>query len=486
MSAELSPTPLRHPAGRTPHTITFAVLAVGALAYGLLQSMVAPALPVLRHDLHASETGVAWILTAFLLSGSIATPVIGRLGDIYGKKRTLVAMLATLAVGTLMSAVATSLPLMIAGRVVQGVAGGLFPLAFGIIRDEFPRERVAAGLGLISATLGIGAGAGTVLAGVIIQHLNYHWLFWLPLVAVAMAAVVAALLIPESRVRAPARIPWSAALLFSGGLAGVLVGVSQASAWGWGSGRTVGLIVVGLGLLAVWVLVELRLRQPLVDMRVMARRGVWTTNLAAFLIGIAVYSSFILIPQLVTLPKSTGFGFGASITGAGLFMLPMTLMVLVSGTLAGRLERSIGSKRSLLAGAISGVAGFALLALAHSHRSEIYLAGALIGVGPGLGFAAMANLIVNAVRQDQVGVATGISTISRTVGGALGTEVVATLLTSNLAASNHLPDAHGFVLSFWILAATLAVAVLVTLAIPRRAVARKAAAAPTEQLREAA
>jgi MFS family permease len=457
---------------RVDFRITFLVLAVAGISYSLLQSMVAPALPALKRDLNTSESGAAWVLTAFLLSASVATPLIGRVGDIYGKKRTLVAVLVALSIGTLMSAVATTLPLMIAGRVVQGAAGGIFPLAFGIIRDEFPRERVASALGLISASLGVGAGVGVVLAGVVVERLDYHWIFWLPLIPIVGSAVASALLIPESPVKAAARIPWQPAVLLSAGLATVLIAISQTSTWGWGSTRTIGLLVAGLVLLAIWVLVETRIREPLVDMRVMARRGVWTTNLTGFTLGIGMYGSFIVIPLLVELPKSTGFGFGASITGAGLFLLPMTVMLLVASLGAGRIERRVGSKPALVAGAICALLSYVLFALAHSHVSEILIGGALLGTAVGLSFAAMANLIVNAVPQDQVGVATGVNTIVRTVGGALGAQICASIIAADQIASTHLPAEQGFVISFWILAGALGVSVLAALAVPGRAAAR--------------
>jgi EmrB/QacA subfamily drug resistance transporter len=453
---------------------------LAGLAFGLLQSMVAPALPDLQRELGSSQNATTWVLTAYLLSGSIATPLIGRLGDIHGKQRMLVIVLAAFAAGTVVSALATSLGVMIAGRIVQGLAEGLFPLAFGIIRDEFPTHRVAGGLGAMSATIGAGAGGGVVLSGVIIDNLNYHWLFWLPLIAVVLAGVCAAVLIPESPVRAKAHIPWQPAVLLSAGLAGVLLGISQSATWGWTDIRTVGLLAIGLAALAAWVLAELRSRDPLVDMRVMRRRGVWTTNLTGFLLGVGMFSVTVLIPQLVELPKSTGFGVGASITGAGLFLLPLTVMLVLGGTVSGPLEHRFGSKLPLLAGTLSATAALMLLALEHSHRADIYVASGLLGIGIGLSFAAMANLIVIAVPQDQVGVATGMNTIARTAGGALGGQVAASILTSNLITGTAMPSEHGFVVAFWILTGALALASLAAISVPGRTAAAEEAALDLE------
>ena len=196
---------------RQHYGITLGVLALAALSYALLQTMVAPALPAIQRDLGATTTQVTWVLTVYLLTASVATPILGRVGDIFGKERTLVAVLVLFAIGSLISALSQGIGLLVAGRAVQGAAGAVFPLAFGIIRDEFPRERVATGIGLISATFGIGGGAGLVLSGLIVDHLSYEWIFWFGLAVVLVAIVATHLFIPESPVKSPARIDWAGA-----------------------------------------------------------------------------------------------------------------------------------------------------------------------------------------------------------------------------------------------------------------------------------
>src|SRR4051794_5136102 len=322
---------------RQHYGLTFAALTLAGISFALLQSLVAPALPEIQRDLHASQTSVAWILTAYLLSASILTPIVGRLGDMFGKARTLVLTLVVLAVGTLLAALATSIEVLIAARVIQGCGGAIFPLAFGIIRDEFPRERVVGGIALISALLGIGGGLGIVLAGPIVDALSYHWLFWLPLGLVILVTVATVLFVPESPIKTPGRVHWLGAVLLSGWLVCLLVAISEGSSWGWGDARTVGLLAAGLLLLVAWMLLEERADEPLVDMRMMRIRGVWTVNAAAFLVGAGMYSSFILIPQFTETPRDAGYGFGASVTQAGLFLLPSTVGMLVIGPLGGRL-----------------------------------------------------------------------------------------------------------------------------------------------------
>jgi EmrB/QacA subfamily drug resistance transporter len=465
--------------------VTFLILALGGVSYALLQSLVAPALPNIQHALHTSENSVSWVLTSYLLSASVATPLLGRLGDMYGKERVLVIVLALLSVGTVISALATSLPLMLVGRVVQGAAGGIFPLAFGIIRDEFPRERVAARIGLMSALLGVGGGAGVVLAGPVVDHLSFHYLFWLPLVPIVLATVATHLFVPESPLKLRGRVNWLGTTLMSLGLVAVLVAVSETASWHWLSAKTLGALAAGVVLLVCWVLNESRAQEPLVDMRMMRIRGVWTTNAVALLLGFGMYASFILLPQYVETPTRAGYGFGASVSGAGLFMAPATIAMLVVGAQTGRLEKLFGSKPPLLAGALLATASFLLLALARASHWEVYLAAALLGSGIGLAFAAMANLIIESVGAGQTGVATGMNTVTRTVGGAFGGAATASVIARTLGGSGY-PSAHGYTTAFVLCAAALVVGLLVGLLIPQRRPEAAFAAHPTGDLADSA
>lgn len=452
--------------GRRQHpNLTLAILSLGAFAYALLQSAVVPALSDIQGSLHASETGVAWLLTAYLLSAAVATPLLGRLGDMFGKERLLLVSFIVLAAGTLLAALASSLALLILARVIQGIGGGVFPLSFGIIRDEFPPARIAGAIGLLSAIFGIGGGGGVVAGGLIVEHLSWHWLFWIPLLALVAAALLTWRFVPESPVRAPGKLNWISAVLMACGLSAMLLGVSEATNWGWGSARTIGLILGGAVVCAVWVLAELHSEAPLIDMRMMRRRGVWTTNVAGFLLGAGMFASFILVPQFVEMPRITGYGFGASVLGGALFLLPSTAAMLIAGTLTGPIAKRFGSKAALVAGAIFSAASFALLTAAHSRHWHVYLAMGLLGAGIGLAFAAMANLIVQAVPAVQTGAATGMNTVMRSIGGAVGGQIAATLVASHLL-PNGLPAEHGYVLAFFLSFGFLAACVLASLAVP--------------------
>ncbi len=354
----------------------------------------------------------------------------------------------------------------ITARFIQGVAGGIFPLSFGIVRDEFPREKVAGGIGLLSAILGVGGGAGILLSGVIIENLDYHWLFWIPLITTVTAAVLTWKLVPESPVRVPGRVNWLAAALMTIGLSAVLLAVSETTEWGWGGAKTLLLGAFGFLVIAIWIAVEVRSANPLIDMTMMRIRGVWTTNAAAFLLGGGLYASFIIFPQFAQLPKSTGFGFGASVIVSGLYLLPATVGMTILGLGAGRISARFGSRWALLAGTIFTFASFLMLAVAHDHPWEMLVAASLLGVGMGLAFAALGNLIVQAVTPEQTGVASGVNTVMRTLGGALGGQLSATFIASNVAPDG-LPTVTGFTESYWMATIFLALCFVAGLLVPK-------------------
>jgi EmrB/QacA subfamily drug resistance transporter len=455
-------------APRQHHNVTLAVLAVAALSYALLQTMVAPALPAIQRELDTTTTAVTWVLTVYLLTASIATPVLGRLGDIFGKERMLVVVLGVFALGSLVAALSHSIEMLVAGRAIQGAGGAIFPLAFGIIRDEFPAERVATGIGLISATFGIGGGGGLVLSGLIVDHLSYEWIFWFGFVVVVLAIVATHLWVPESPVKAPARIDFAGAALLSAGLVCLLLALSEGGRWGWGSPEIVGLFAAAAAILAAWVWFEQRTREPLVDIGLLRTRAVWTTNLTAFLTGFGMFGSFILIPQFVQTPESAGYGFGADVTAAGLFMLPSAVVMLVAGPLAGTLAGRVGSKVPLMIGTAATAVSFALLAAAHSEPWQVVVGVTLLGLGIGMSFASMANLIVEAVPQTQTGEATGMNTIMRTIGGAFGAQLAAVIVAEHVTAGSAFPSESGFTTAFVIGAIALTLALAAAAGIPGR------------------
>jgi EmrB/QacA subfamily drug resistance transporter len=453
-----------------PHPMrSLLILSAAALAFSLAQTMLVPALGELTHQLDTDASGIAWVLTGYLLAAAVATPVAGRLGDMFGKRRMLVISLVLFGLGSGVAALGSSLEVVVIGRVLQGFGGGIFPLCFGIIRDEFPREKVAGSIGLISAIFGIGGGGGLIAGGLIADHLSFHWIFWLGAISAGLAAVATQVWVPESPERTPGRVDLRGAALLAAGLVMPLIAISRANDWGWGSTRTLVLIAAGAAVLAVWVAVERRTEQPLADIPTLLEPPVLMTNIATLLVGFGMFGSFLLIPQLAELPESTGFGFGLDATGAGLLLLPGSLMMLFTGPISGALGTRFGSKLPLAGGAALTSLGLFGLAFDHGSQLSVIMWAFVMSTGIGLSFAAMANLIVEAVPPIQTGEATGFNALTRSVGASIGSQVTAAVLAGSAVAGSPLATDGGFTAAFLVCATGSAVAAGIALVIPRGA-----------------
>lgn len=470
--------------------LTFAVLATGAGVFAMLQSLIAPALPTVQHALHTSQSTATWVMTAYLLSASVFTPILGRVGDLIGKKRTLVAVLLVVLAGCLLAALAPTIGVLIVARVVQGVGGALFPLSFGIIRDEFAPSEVSGSISNLSAVIAAGGGVGIVAAGPIVSALDYRWLFWIPVAVVALTTLIALRYVPESPNRAEGRVSWLGAVLLSAWLVALLLPLSQAGQWGWGSARVIGLFALAVVLFALWLFAESRSRSPLIDLRVMRLPAVWTTNTVALLFGAGMYALWSFLPAFVQTPSSAGYGFGASVTASGLLMLPMLVAMFCSGLLSGRLEPVVGAKALLTTGAALGALALGLLALWHTAQWQVAVVAGVFGLGIGLAFASMANLIVGSVPPEQTGAATGMNANIRTIGGSIGAAVTSVLVTGRLQPSG-LPYGSGYTHGFTLLAVLCLAAALAALLVPARRAGRvtgttRAAGEPSQAARPTA
>jgi EmrB/QacA subfamily drug resistance transporter len=452
---------------RRPYQATYAVLALAVGGYALLQSLVIPVLPTIEAGLHTSQNTVTWVLTAYLLSAAIFTPIMGRLGDMYGKERMLVLTLVALTLGSLLAAIASSITLMIVARVIQGVGGGVVPLAFGLIRDEFPKEKVMGAIGVIAALAAAGAGLGIVLAGPIVNALDYHWLFWIPMIVMAAGTIAAHVVVPESRVRTPGTLSWAGIFLLSAWLVAGILAISEAPTWGWGSTSVIGLLLGTVILAVVWVVVEARSEHPLIDMQMMRIPAVWTTNLVALLLGVGMYAVFAFLPEFLQAPKSAGYGFGVSITVSGLILLPASVFMFAFGMLSGPLSKRFGSKSVLVTGLLVGIVTFALLTFAHAAEWEILVAMVVEGVGFGLAFSSMSAIVVVAVPPEQTGVASGMNANIRTIGGSIGAAVMSSIVTSGVR-SGAIPRESGYTHGFALLTVAAIAAAIAALFVPGR------------------
>ncbi len=442
---------------RQHYNVTLAILTLAGIAFALQQTMVIPALPALQRELDTTTVWATWLLTGFLLTASVATPLLGKLGDQYGKKRLLVISLGIFFVGCVGAAAAPNIWVLIAFRMVQGTGGAVFPLSFAIIKDEFPPEKVGVAVGIVSSVFAVGGGLGLVLSGLIVDHVSWRWLFVVGALGVGIAAVCIHFFVPESPVMTKSRVDVPGAALLSVGLVCLLLALTEGEAWGWQSGRIVGLFAGAAIALIAWALVELRIPEPMVDMRMLAHRPVLLTNLTAMIAGFAMFGSFVLIPNFVQTPTGLSasvaamvdYGFGATSTQAGLYLLPGALGGFFSGPLAGILGRRYGSKWPLALGMLMASGGITILAVWHSRPWHIVLGMFVLGAGVPFAFAAMAKLIVDAVRPTETGVGTGVNTVMRTIGGVIGGQLGAAILTAKTIPGTDVPTEGAFVTAFW-------------------------------------
>jgi EmrB/QacA subfamily drug resistance transporter len=453
------------PDTRPSTRVTFAVLAAAAAAFSVLQSLVNPVLPTIQHELHTTQGSVTWVLTGYLLSASVATPLLGRVGDIAGKSRTLLLAMGALAAGSLIAALAPNVEVLIGARVLQGLGGAIFPLAFGIIRDEFPARSVASAIGGISGVIAAGGGLAIVLAGPIVDVLGWRFLFWIPLVVVSAATVAAHRFLPESPAHGTGRLNWLAVALLSSWLVALLIGLSEVPSHGWGATPVLGLFALAIVIAAAWIRVELRSAEPLIDMRMMRLPGVWTTNLVALLFGAGMFSILVFLPQFLQTPSSEGYGFGASVTGSGLLLVPMLAAMTAGGSLSGSIAGTVPAKAQLAWGSFFSVLACATFTVSHGHAWEVSAAGAVLGLGLGLAYASMTNLVVHNVPAHQTGVASGMNANIRNIGGAIGTALVSSVITSGLQPGG-VPREAGYTHGFLLLTAFSAAAVAVALLVP--------------------
>lgn len=445
-----------------------AALLVAATTYAFTQTLVGPALPALAARLDVSLQAAAWLMTAFLLSASVATPVVGKLGDVYDRRKVLMVVLGIFAGACVLCSATTYYPVVLTGRVVQGVAAGLFPLAYGLVRDLFPREKVGPSIALIGTTFGVGSGIGLPISGLLVDSTDVRWVFLSGLLSLPAAFAVWRLVPPQPASGPRRSLDLPGCALMAVGLALVLLGISRAGALGAGSPVVLGLVAGGLVVLALFVAFELRQREPLVDVRVLRSRPMLATNAATLAIGVSLFTNFLLTPQYAQAPTSTGYGFGYDALASGALMLPASLVMLVSAPLSGRLAARFGARRVLLAGGLVSALALGLLAARHGTPLDYVVSGCVMGIGSGFVMAAGAMLVVELSDPRDVGIATGVNSVARTAGAALGSVVLASVVASTVPDGGSLPTEAGYAAAYWVGCGAAVLSAGLALLVPRR------------------
>ncbi|GAA2616826.1 hypothetical protein GCM10010399_54690 [Dactylosporangium fulvum] len=452
-------------AEKTRSAVAVGTLALCGTAVSLQQTLVLPVLPDFPRLLHTTPDNASWLITATLLAGAVATPTLSRLADMYGKKRMMLVALAVMIVGSALGAFSQTLPLIIAARALQGVGVALVPIGIAIMRDELPPRRLPLGVSLMSGTLAIGAGAGLPLAGLIVEHMNWHAVFWVSVAAGAVLFAAVALLVSESPVRTRGSFDFPGALLLSAAATALLLALSKGSHWGWLSYQTIVLAVLGLVLVAVWLPLELRVHNPLVDVRVAARRAVLLVNIASVLTGFAMFANMLTTTQLLQQPVRTGYGLGLDILHTGLWMAPISVVFGAMAPVSASVTRRFGPQTTLLAGAMIMAVSYAARVFFSHGLWQIVVGSTLVAAGTSMTFAAMPSLIMRAVPATETASANGLNSLLRSVGTSTSSAALAAVTTTAVVNvdGDALPSFGALATIFWIAAGASLVSALLML-----------------------
>ncbi len=427
----LDPPPVTAEAEPTSARLVVAVLCLGGLTAALTQTLVIPLQGELPQLLGTSAANASWVVTATLLGAAVVMPIAGSLGDLYGKQRVLVASAAMLLLGSVVCALSDALGPVLAGRALQGLAMGYIPVGISMMREITPPRMTTTAIAAMSATLGVGGAIGLPLSAWIADAWDWHGLFWVSAGMAALILVLTMVVVPHVHDAHGGHFDYLGALGLAAGLICFLVAVSKGNEWGWDTGRPWALGAVGVVVLLGWGVLQLRTRQPLVDLRVTAQKPVLLTNVAATAVGFGMMAQAIVVPQLLQLPEATGFGLGQTLLQAGLWMAPGGLVMMAFAPISSRLMRTVGPKLTLVLGAVVLGAGYVLAFFLEGEAWQLLLASCVSSAGVGIGYAAMPTLIMLAVPEREAGAAVGLNGLMRSIGTTLASAVMVAILTSS-------------------------------------------------------
>lgn len=444
-----------------------AVLLSIGLCASFLFTVVVPIQGRLPELLNATREDTAWVLTSTLLVSAVVTPISGRLGDMYGKRRIILWLLVITALGSLVVSLSSNIVIVISGRALQGAMSGTIPLGIAIMRDVLPLHKIDSAVATMSATLGVGGSIGLPVSAIVTQYLDWHALFWLTALFAGIAFVLVLRVIPVSVLRTAGRFDYLGAAGLTVVLGCILLAISRGDLWGWISPLTLGFGLGGLVLGLLWFWYQLRAKAPLLDLRVAARRPVLLTNLASIAMGFAFFASNVVYPQLLELPVESGVGFGQSLVVASLIVMPSGIMMMMLSPIAGRIAREIGPKILLVMGALALVVAYGFSILFHDSIWHLLVANIIMGFGSGFGYASMPMLIMRSVPQSETGASNGLNALFRSLGTVIASAVMGAVLAASAAASpTSMPSSGGFQLTFVLGIAAAIAAVVLALFIP--------------------
>jgi MFS family permease len=446
-----------------------AVLMAATMVVGIISSLGAPLLPAVARSLHVSLDSAQWSLTVALLAGAISAPTLGRLGDGRYRREAIIGGLLVVFLGSLIAGFADSLPVLMVGRVMQGIGLGLAPVTMAAARAHLPEARSREVIGTLSVMGAAGVGAGYPISGLIATDISLHAAFFFGAVLSGAMVVVSALTIPSSRNDPPAPLDVRGIVGLAVGLVALLIGIAQGESWGWTSGRTIAAFLIGLVVLAVWARSQLHRARPLVDLRQLRHRAVFGANAAAVTLAVSLYMFLTVITEFIQAPSGGGYGFSASTLLAGLVLVPFSVISLMTSRVTGRAIARLGAGKVLIGGSVLTAVAGGLFAVAHGSVVYAFVAMGVLGLAFGFSFAAIPGMVTQAVPRRDTGSAMGLYQVIRSIGFSVGSALAASVLAGNLSRAGGLPTEHGYVLALWIGSVVALLAALVTLLLTRRA-----------------
>jgi len=466
---------------RTPSPAAIvAVLAFVGLCSAFMFTLVVPLQAELPALLNASREDTTWVVTITLLVAAVATPISGRLGDMYGKRRVVIALLALLVIGSVIAALSSSIVGMIIGRALQGATTGVVPLGIAIMRDVLSPARLGTAVALMSATMGVGGAVGMPVAALLAEHADWHMLFWLAAALGVIGLVLVLLVVPDDVLRFPGRLDIVGAIGLAIGLTGLLLYVSRGAEWGWTSPGSLACLIGGIAVLLVWGWYQLKTAEPLLDLRVAARPAVLFTNVAAIGMGFALFSSNVTFPQMLELPVETGSGLGLDLFTAALIVAVSGVMMMIISPLSGWLERTVGARLLFTVGTAAIVLAYVFVLIWSTEVWHFVVVNLLIGIGIGFAFAAMPMIIMRSVPKNETGASNGLNALFRSVGTSTASAVMGGVLAAMSIQVDGvaIPTREAFMVCFWLAIVAGVIGFVLTFFIPRHPLGEQHPALP--------
>lgn len=416
---------------QTRPALILAALFIVEVACTFEAAMIYAALPTLIR-IFGDPNKAGWLVTIHLIVGAGSAMVAARMGDLRGRKKVMLALVAVAALGSLVAALSTQFWVVLVGRAMQGSIGAMLPLGIGVVREALRADKVPLGVGLIVTASSVGSAAGLVIGGAIIDNLNWHWLFAVSGMMLLLSFVAIWLFVPRTAGADPHHpIDWVDALLPVTGITAMVLAISLSKAAGWGDPVVLGLLAAGLAILTGWAWRNLRARHPLINLRLLVERNVAIAIVISVFMSLGTYHVMLLFSPLMQAPTWSIVGLGMSATMAGLLKLPSNLLAFTAGPLAGWIAARFTNRAALVIGSLFGLAGWGLTAMLPDSVIEIVLLLCLISYGTTMLMTGCLNLVASSVPPESTSEAIASLAVVRTMFMAIGSQMIAVILSLN-------------------------------------------------------